>query len=290
MARFVAEPLDLSRLPAPAVVRNISYETILAARLISLQGRFTAVGVEYDVSMLETDPAVILQQEDAYRETLDLAAINDAAKAVMLPYALGADLDVIASLFGCYRMPNEDDARYRTRVALAPEAYATAGSAGGYIYHAMAVDIAVRHVYADCPSPGLARIVVLGTADGAATPSALVARVQSRLSADDIRPLTDQVVTLGAQIVPYQMSVRLIVPDGPDPSIVRDAARAGLQNLAAARYRVNAGVDLSAIVGAAYAPNIQKIVVTSPAADIPASPLAAPWCTAITVETEAANV
>jgi len=289
MPRFVAEPLDLSRLPAPAVIRDISFEAILAARITSLQGRFTAAGIEYDVSSLETDPAVILQQEDAYRETLDLAAINDAAKAVMLPYALGSDLDVIGSLFGCYRMTGEDDTRYRMRVALMPEAYASAGSAGAYIYHAMTTDTAVRHVWADCPSPGLARIVILGTANGTATPAALVTKVQMRLGEDDIRPLTDHVVTLGAEIVNYSMSVRLTVPPGPDPSVVREIARAGLQNLAAARYRVNAGIDLSAIVGAAYAPNIRKILVQSPAADIAASPLAAPWCTGITVETEVAD-
>lgn len=183
MTRFVATSLDLSRLPAPAVIKTIDYEAIRSQRLISLQGRFTAAGIEYDVASLETDPAVILQEADAYREMLDLAAINDAAKAVMLPFAIGSDLDVIGSLFGCYRMAEEDDARYRGRVALAPEAYATAGSAGAYIYHAMSVDTAVRHVLADCPSPGMARVVVLGAPLGAETPSALISKIHTRLNA-----------------------------------------------------------------------------------------------------------
>jgi len=289
MTRFVVDQLDYSRLPTPAVIRTIDYEAILAARLTSLQGRLTAAGIEYNVAGLETDPAVILQQEDAYRETLDLAAINDAAKAVMLPYAIGSDLDVIGALFGCYRDEGEDDTRYRTRVALAPEAYATAGSAGAYIFHAMSADLAVRHVWADCPSPGLARVVILGTANGSATPAALVTKVQDRLMADDIRPLTDHVVTLGAEIVNYQMSVKLTVPPGPDPATLREVARTGLQTLAAARYRVNAGIDLSAIVGAAWAPNVQRIVVQQPLADIPANPLRAPWCTGIVVESEVAD-
>lgn len=289
MTRFVADTLDLSRLPAPTLV-NVDYEAIRTARLASLEGRLTATGIEYNVAALETDPAVILQEEDAYRQALDLAAINDATKAVLLPYALGSDLDNLGSLFGCARLADEGDGPYRQRIALAPEAYATAGSIGAYVYHARAVDAAVRDVGVTCPAPGVARVVVLGSADGGATSAALVSAVQQRLNADEIRPLTDQIVVLGAEIAAYAIRLRLVIPPGPDPSIVKAAALAGLTQLAADRYKVGAGVDVSAIVGAAYGPNIRRIVVAEPMADLAPSPLAAPWCAGIEIVTDVADV
>jgi phage-related baseplate assembly protein len=284
MVRFVASSLDLSRLPSPTLI-DIDYETLLAQRIASLTGRLTAVGIEYDVGGLETDPGAILQQEDCYRQTLDLAAINDASKAVMLPYAIGPDLDIIGSLFGVYRMDGEFDDRFRKRIALAPEAYASAGSAGGYIFHALSVSADVFDAAATCPAPGIAQVVITG-ANGAAASGDLVAAVQDRLSSDEIRPLTDQIVVRAASIPAYEMSVRLSIPDGPSPTVIKQLASDSLTQLAAQRYRVGAGVDLSAIVGAAYVPNVQRITVLAPTADMAASPLIAPFCTAVTVTHE----
>lgn len=286
MTRFLATSLDYSRLPAPAVVKGVSYEAIKAARIASLTKRLTDAGIEYDVGALETDPAVILQEEDAYREALDLAAINDAARAVMLPFATGSDLDHLATLFGVARMDGEGDAAFRRRVALAPEAYATAGSPGAYMHHALGVATAVRHVGVSSPAPGVARIVVLGSADGSPTPAALVEAVRARLLRDDVKPLTDEVMVLGAQIERYSINIRLTIPAGPDPERVRALAVDGLKALAADRYAVGAGLDLSAIVGAAYTPNVQRVTVLAPMADIAPSPLAALWCEGVTVTTE----
>lgn len=288
MSRFLATALDLSRLPTPAVVKPVDYEAIRVARMSDFQRRMTLAGLPYDVGALETDPAAILEQVDAYREMLDLAAINDAAKAVMLPYAAGNDLDVLGARFGVARLVGETDEAYRARIQLAPEAYATAGSLGAYIYHARSVDPAIRDVGVTSPSPGVARVVVLGSPDGQATPAALVDRVHARLNAEDVRPLTDQIVTLGAAIAAYAIRLRLTIPAGPDPAIVAASAEASLRQLAADRYRVGAGLTRSAISGAAYSPNVRAIVVLEPAADIAASPLAAPWCVSVTVETEVA--
>lgn len=288
MSRFLATTLDLSRLPPPAVVKPVDYEAIRVARMSDFQRRMALAGLPYDVGALETDPAAILEQVDAYREMLDLAAINDAAKAVMLPYAVGPDLDVLGAHFGVSRLAGETDDACRARIQLAPEAYATAGSLGAYIYHARSVDPAIRDVGVTSPSPGVARVVVLGSPDGQATPAALVDRVHARLNAEDVRPLTDQIVTLGAAIAAYAIRLRLTIPAGPDPAIVAASAEASLRQLAADRYRVGAGLKRSAISGAAYSPNVRGIVVLEPAADIAASPLAAPWCVSVTVETEVA--
>jgi phage-related baseplate assembly protein len=287
MSRFVDVDLDLSRLPAPTVIRSIDQAAIRAARIASLTARYTAAGIEWDVGGLETDPGVILQEEDAFREVLGLGAINDAARAVMPAYAVGSDLDAIGVRYGVYRATGELDPSYRRRIALSFEAYTSCGSPGAYEYFARSVDpLAIRSVGVTSPAPGEVRVVVLGTADGKATPAALVERVRARLHEDAIKPLTDVVTVQGATIRSYALEVVQVIPSGPSPAAVAEVSRAGLATLAAERYRVGAGLDLTAIVGAAWAPEVRRTRVVTPAAAIAADPGAAPWCTAIVVRTE----
>jgi phage-related baseplate assembly protein len=73
--------VDLSQLPAPAVVEAISFEQIFAEMLADLRVRddtFTA--------LTESDPSYKVLQVAAYREMLLRQRVNDGAKAVMLPY------------------------------------------------------------------------------------------------------------------------------------------------------------------------------------------------------------
>jgi len=81
-------PVDLSRLPAPQVIATLSFEAIYADLLAGLQ----AMVPDFDAT-IESDPAVKLLQLVAYREMLIRAKINDAARAVMPAFAVGADLD-----------------------------------------------------------------------------------------------------------------------------------------------------------------------------------------------------
>ena len=100
----MAEPstftaVDLSRLPAPTIVETLDFDTIygqmLAQLLILLPG--------FDATV-ESDPAVKLLQVAAYREVLLRARVNDAARAVMPAYAVGADLDNLAALMSVVRL------------------------------------------------------------------------------------------------------------------------------------------------------------------------------------------
>lgn len=284
MSRFVADTLDLSRLPSPTVIKSLDYEVILSERLADFKRRWP----EWDQGSLETDPAVILQEADAFRELLDKQRINEAARAVMLPFAEKSDLDVIGSLFGVERMIGEEDTPYRRRIALAPEAYASAGSAGGYAFHALSVSTTIVDVGVTSPSPGVAEVVIL-CADGTdpEVVAALVSAVNARLQSDDIRPLTDHVVVMAADVVPYAITAHLVVPPGPDPSVVAAAARTSLLQLAGATYRVGRSIDASEISGAAWSSNARR-VDASPAGVV-VTRRQAPRCSSVTVTTEVAG-
>src|SRR5690606_5214172 len=90
----MATIVDLSQLAAPDVVETLDYETILTERKATLVSLYPADQQEAVARTLalESEPIVKLLQENAYREVIWRQRVNEAARAVMLAYAAGADL------------------------------------------------------------------------------------------------------------------------------------------------------------------------------------------------------
>lgn len=285
MSRFSAETLDLSRLPPPNAVKTIDFELIIDERKADLLARFAEAEIEYDVEELETDPAVILQQADAYREVLGLGSVNDAVKAVLPMFATGADLDHIGlKFFGVQRMAGEGDERYRLRILLSPEAL-PAGSPGGYVFQAMTASLLVKHVGVSSPAPGYAQLVILSSEGDGTASEDLLTTVRARLFRDDIKPLTDVVTVFGAEIVSYRYEAILHIPSGPDPASVVSAAEESVQLMADDHHRVDRSVFETAQIGAAQVGNVRKVVKADPDGDIPISERQAPFLTEIVLST-----
>lgn len=291
--------IDLSRLPAPNVVEALDYETILAAMIADLIARdptFTA--------LLESDPAYKILEVAAYRELLLRQRVNDAAKAVMLAFAVGSDLDQIGANFNVERLvidpgnPDaippipqsyEPDADFRARIQLALESITTAGSEGSYVYHGLSADGDVKDIQAVSPSPGQVTVYVLSrTGTGAALP-ALVATVAAALNAESVRPLTDQVTVQSATIVNYSVTAELTMYPGPDPEVVRQAAEDAVTAYVESVRRIGYGVTLSGLYAALHQPGVQNVTITQPAASVVIGEGEAAHCTAITVTTAGAT-
>lgn len=297
----MAEPnvaLDPLQLPAPTVVENISYEVLLAARMASLQGRFAAAGIDYDVGALETDPAKLLQEEDAYRQMLDRQRVNDALRAVLPAYAQGTDLDAIALRAGVVRLFVEErqsetgttlvyetDARLLRRY-LAAFARPAAGSIDAYIYAVLTALPTLHDVAVLGPAihgrAGRVDIVLLAP-PGRAIGNADIEIARLAVNERSARPLTDYVTIRAATLVDYAVNATLYIPSVPDADVVRQAALASVQTLAALRYRI--GIDggvlaANALAAAVYVPNVVRVVLSAPMADIPIAPDAVPRLTA----------
>ena len=120
MSRFVSDLLDLSRLPPPEALRGLDYEAILAERKSRLVALLASAGINYDVESLETDPAIILQETDAYRELLQVAAINDAVASVDGQGA-GISPEVRARLERLQGFVNTVDGWYQQMLGVPPE-------------------------------------------------------------------------------------------------------------------------------------------------------------------------
>ena len=289
--------IDLSGLPAPNVVEPLDFEEVFAAMLAELQAKdaqFTA--------LVESDPAYKVLEVCAFREVTLRQRVNDAAKAVMVAYATGTDLDNLAALVPVERKievagdpdavpPTEDemesDADFRARVQLAPEGFSVAGPDGAYIYHALSVP-GVASAAVESPSPGeVVAYVLANSGDG--TPDAdLLAAVAAVLSRADMRPLTDHVSVEAATIVTYQVEAVLTLAEGPSTDSVEDAARTALEAYVKERHALGMGVALSGIYKALHVSGVQSVALDSPTADVTVTDAEAAYCTAITLSTAGA--
>ncbi|MCO5144539.1 MAG: baseplate J/gp47 family protein [Aquamicrobium sp.] len=307
MSQFSAITLDLSRFPTPLAIRGVDFETILDERKVRLVDLLHEAGVDYDVGNLEFDPAVILEETDAYRELLVYAAINDAYRAGLIAFAVGSDLDhlgltaalglpqphrdlmlrrVIVPASGSTPAVMENDAEYRRRLLLAPEAYATAGTEGGFLFHALSADPGV--INADVWSPSLGEVqIAIQARDGLAAASAdLVEAVRRHMHRKDVKPLTDMVSVRSVTTHDYQIDVTVFIRPGPDPAAVRVAVEDGLAAMAASRRMPARDVPRSAIVAAASAGPVDRVSVAAPLADVVMGDGELAVCTGIAVNVE----
>lgn len=285
--------VNLSQLPAPNVVESLDFETILAAMIADLQERdptFTA--------LVESDPAYKVLEVCAYRELLLRQRVNEAAKAVMLAYATGSDLDQLGANVGVQRqiitpadpdavppvpavMESDDD--FRNRIQLSPEAYTTAGSEGSYVFHALGADADVKDVQPVSPTPGVVVVYVLSrTGDGAA-PESLLNKVDATLNAETVRPMTDQVQVQSANIVPYTIEAELTMYPGPDTTVVLQSAIDAVTAYAETQRRIGYDVTLSGLYAALHQPGVQNVKLTSPIESLVIGDGQASHCTSITV-------
>lgn len=285
--------VNLSELPAPNVVEPLDFETILAAMIADLQARdptFTA--------LLESDPAYKILEVAAYREVLLRQRVNEAAKAVMLAYATGNDLDQLGANVNVARRvitpanPDsvpptpavmESDDEFRARIQLSPEAYTTAGSEGSYVFHALGADADVKDVQPVSPTPGVVVVYVLSrTGDGKASET-LLNKVDATLNAETVRPMTDQVQVMSANIVNYTIEAELTMYPGPDATVVLQSAIDAITAYAEAQRRIGYDVTMSGLYRALHQPGVQNVNLISPAQTLVIGDGQASYCTSIAV-------
>lgn len=297
----MSAPIDLSQLPAPTVIESLDYETILAerkARLVALYPEAEQAGITETLE-LESEPLTKFLEESAYRELLLRQQQNERAKALMLAYAAGPELDHIGvTYYMTERLlldpgdPDavppvdptyESDADYLRRILLAHDAFSTAGSRQAYQYHALSADPMVRDADAVRPLSGVVQVYVLSREDDGEASLALVDTVEKALSAETVRPLNDTVRVTTATVLPFAVSASLVLRDGPDGDVVAAEAQRRAREYVDERHALGAQIVLGALEARLYAPGVERVTLHSPTADIGGDTSEAPYCTAIEV-------
>lgn len=285
--------VDLSQLAAPNVIEALDFETIFGAMLADLIARDSSF-----TALVESDPAYKILEVAAYRELLVRRRVNDAALAVMVAYATGADLDQIAANYDVARLlitpansdaipPTEavyeSDDEFRTRIILSLEGYTTAGSRGSYIFHALSADGDCKDVSVTSLSPGTVNVAVLSRTGNGEAPAETVAAVIAALNDEVVRPLCDTVVVESATITEYNIEAELTVFPGTGQAEVLAAAQVAVEAYAAEQHRIGRDITRSGIYAALHQPGVQNVSITAPAADIVIGWNEAPFCTDINV-------
>lgn len=288
--------IDLSQLSAPEVAEPLDFEVIYQ----DLLATFRALMGEGWTAPLESDPVVKLLELAACREVQLRARINDAARAVLLAYAVGSDLEQLAANVNVSRLlvsPGdaeatppldpvyENDASLRARVQRAFEGLSVAGPRAAYIFHALSADGRVADASAESPAPAQVVVTVLSReGDGSASADLLVV-VEAALSSEEVRPVADQLTVQGAQIVPYQVSATLWLYPGPEVEPILAAAQAQLEAYVSTQRRLGRDIRRSALFAALHVEGVQRVELLYPEADVVLTSSQAAHCTAIDIST-----
>lgn len=269
----VAGALDLSRLPPFRLVTG-TYESDKAAMLAGVTARMAARDIVFDATALESEPVTALIEEVAYRRAIDRAAVNDAGRSMTLAYAVGAALDHIAATYyadlGIRRLEDEDDDRFRRRIALAPEA-ASPFTAGAYVFAALSAGLDVADARAlnhgsGLVEPGEILLVILERVG--ADPDEVLVLVRETLAARPIRAETDVLtVTLATRVV-QDVAAVIEIPPGPDADLVLADATDRLAAHAGERRRIGLRVTRSGLSSALHVAAADNVRLQTPAAQV----------------------
>ncbi|WP_200553562.1 baseplate assembly protein [Kosakonia sp. LAM2021] len=289
--------IDLSQLPAPDVVEELDYEAILNDRKATLISLFPADEQEAlaRTLTLESEPLTKFLQENAYREVMWRSRVNEAARAVMLAYAAGKDLDVMAANSNTARLvvsPADDstipptpavmesDKDLRLRAQQAFEGLSVAGPEGAYEYHGRSADGRVADISVISPNPAYITISVLSREGDGRASDELIAIVDKALNAEDVRPVGDRVTVQSAEIVPYQIKATLYFYPGPESEPIRQAAEQQLKAYINAQRRLGRDIRQSAIYAALHVEGVQRVELSAPQSDLVLAKNQASYCTA----------
>lgn len=313
---------DLSRLPPPAALQVLDFESLLAQRKALFGGLQPALldGVGNPITRqaelvtdetgtywrvpaddtlglwyldLESDPITRLLQIDAYLDMHLQQRENNAVIRLLPAYALGSDLDHIASRYGVKRIlltaatanteaVYESDESLRRRMILSLERSSTAGPSGSYIYHALSADGRVKDAAVYSPAPAEVVVVILSHIGAGEADAELLDIVYAALSAEDVRPIGDRVTVKSAEIIEYQLDATLYFYPGPSHAPALDMVQQYLQSYRAESEKIGHWITDSGIKRALHQPGVYSAVVNYPdALPLPISIEQAPYCTAI---------
>ncbi|AEX53119.1 baseplate assembly protein J [Rahnella aquatilis CIP 78.65 = ATCC 33071] len=292
--------IDLSQLPPPVVVEPLDFETLFNERkaaFIALYPEDEQETISRTLS-LESEPITMLLEENCYRELLLRQRVNEAARAVMVAYSVGSDLDQLAANFNVERLtitPEDDsvvppvpavmesDADLRVRTPQAFEGLSVAGPTAAYEFFGLSADGRVADVSAVSPTPACVTVSVLSREGDGTASQELIDIVASALNGEEVRPVADRVTVQAAEIVPYEIDATLYIYPGPESEPIRQASEQKLQAYIADQRRLGRDIRLSAIYAALHVEGVQRVELAQPLADMVLDDSQASNCTGYTI-------
>ena len=278
--------IDLSLVPSPDALEELSYSDLLTA----YKTRFTTFWTEaqaidstlpdYNVSELQTDPAMIVGQSYSYLRLLDRARVNDGIRALLGPLAQGTSLENIVATRGILRQEltpatstsdavMEDDVQLFRRF-LVKQDLPSSGSSGRYLYDAfdaMTTLVDARTNGFDIHGRRGDTDVVVAGPDGRTVTDEELTSISAAVRHKNRMQEGISVSILNATRQEYINNLTLVLPSiGPDPSVIVEEVKERIRNVQATRMVIGGSIPDKLISGAAFGDgsNILEIIDNSP--------------------------
>jgi len=239
----------------PNIIEKLSYEEILSRmkeELIRRDASFTA--------LVESDPAMKILEVAAWRELLLRQRINEAAKANLLKFAEGKDLDHLAEFYAVERKDEENDESFRKRIKAKIK---TGGSKEHYKYHALSADTRVKDALVESLVPGKVQISILST-ELSTDIEELLNIVKKQVTRDDIRILTDTIEVVNCNIVEIDIHSKITAVS---EDIIKVAKKQFIEKFEASK-RLGWSVTKSWIIANLFVEGVENIELIEPQEDV----------------------
>jgi len=285
--------VNLAQLGRMQVLETVNTEAILANRMAKFKALWAVSdppqAAQYDVENLEFDPIKIQHETNTFFELMLRDRVNQAARSVTLAFAVGSDLDAIASRYpgGVPRLPSESDDRYRQRVWLSPNPLTAHGMGDSYSFWALtALNGALRDATATT-IPGQPNVTITVMLDGPPVTTVRTGGVlqvgpfpnptpsddqigQTFLYVNDQtrRGITDVVRVNKPKIVNVDYNIKLTLFRTWDFTIVRETVISALADLIESQRWLGFSHTHMAIDAACDQPGVMNVEIVSPADDV----------------------
>lgn len=259
----------LAGLPDPTVIEEISFEAILTAMRTDLSVRLPDIAPTLS---LESSVVNKVLQVLAYRELLLRARTNDAARANLLAYATGADLDHVGANASppVARMFEEDDERFRLRILLSSQAR-NVGSFARYRLVALSTSMQVRDALAyrnpDNPRDPTVNVALLSTEANGVASQALINLVQAAFNEPANRIVNSAVIVRSAVTAVVNVAASIVLTTGTPPSII-GVLEAGLRTAWATEGGLGRDLTRDWLRARLMVPGVYSVTLTAPVSDL----------------------
>lgn len=262
----MTEPIDLGGLPAPDIIQALDFEAIVS----DLKQLLLARNADYaELLALESEPLTIAIQAFAYRELLLRQQINEAVRSNLLAFATQADLEQLGAFYGVSRQEGEADTPLRQRIKDRILGSSTAGGEAHYRYQAISVSTDIRDIAVDSPEPGRVRVSVLAKTGVPVEP--LVEKVKARVTAPDVKVLTDTLEVVPTDLVEVDV-IADITPERGGQLVSAEVLAAAFAEEVERQRHLGWDFAPSWIIKQLHGSNIQQVQLQSPADNVVIQP------------------
>lgn len=232
----LGEYLLVSRLPASKAVTNIRFTLSQALEEVYVIPAGTEI--TNGIVTFATDEELVIAAGDLTGDVSASCTVAGVAGNGYLPGQISTIVmpmtfvDLAENTNATYGGADiESDEDYAERIRLAPNSFSVAGPIKAYVFYTQSVSSAIIDVSVDSPTPGVVNVYPL--LEGGVIPDqTLLDKVLEKLSAEDVRPLTDDVHALQAEAVTYTINVRYFIKnsDKNKAETIRTNVAAAVEN------------------------------------------------------------